>query len=138
LINFTPLGDLILVRPDPLPVKIGSIHIPEGVLKPGDTFGKAEGSRDTFTGVVIAVGPGDKCKLCLGTGRRPIKDCAIPGPDTLMRRCPKRHPMPVAVGDRVLYPRRPSAPGGLADIVIDGETLMIFHAQQSAYAVVEA
>ena len=116
MINFTPLRDLILVRPDPLPEQLGSIHVPAGVLRAGHESVKASdgGSRKTFTGVVLAIGPGDK------------------------RKSGGRHEMPVKVGDRVLYPGNPSAPGGLGDIVIDGEQLMIFHAEQSAYAVVEA
>ena len=49
-----------------------------------------------------------------------------------------RHEMHVKVGDRVIYPRRPSAPGGSDLVIIDGVGYVMFNEEQSALAVIEA
>lgn len=115
MINFTPLKDMILVKPDPRPERIGSIFVPDGALPQGHQAGEKEESyRDCFVGTVMAVGRGDKHKA--GT---------------------HRHPMLTKIGDRVVYPRRPSSPGGEFSVKIDGEMYLIFNEQQNAFAVIE-
>jgi co-chaperonin GroES (HSP10) len=115
MLNFTPLRDIIAVRPDPKITKIGSIWLPDGSTQAGHEPGRDHGSdRDGFIGTVVAVGRGDK--LPDGT----------------------RLPMLTKVGDRVVYPRRPTMTSGEADVMIDGEMLMLFHEEQSSFAVIEA
>ncbi len=46
--------------------------------------------------------------------------------------------MNTKVGDRVLFPRRPSSPGGEFSVQIEGEMYILMHEEQSAFAVVEA
>jgi hypothetical protein len=45
--------------------------------------------------------------------------------------------MLVQVGDRVVFPRRPSSPGGEFSVKIDGEMYMMFNEEQSALAVID-
>jgi hypothetical protein len=92
VVNFTPLYDMILVLPDPVPEKIGSIFIPQGVLQPGHKPGPA---NDTWQGTVVAIGPGDrhmpresmKCPQCRQKWRhRVVSDtyrCGCPEPTFL-------------------------------------------------------
>lgn len=64
-----PIKDRVLIRPDPVKTKIGSIHVPEMVNKDNPNY-------FTMTGEVIACGPGGL-----------------------------EAPMPVSVGDRVVFSR---------------------------------
>jgi len=66
--NFRPLNDMILVKPDLMDEKIGSIYIPQGALKAGDQPGDYE---DSFIGTVVATGPGDQTATlrCTSCGR---------------------------------------------------------------------
>ncbi len=54
-----------------------------------------------------------------------------------------RYPMYTKVGDRVAFPRRPSSPNGIdpesgnCDLYIDGVGYLLFHEEQSAYAIIE-
>lgn len=150
--TFQPLGDLILVRP--LPWRDGLIEIPEIIEgkhshQPGDY-------QDSFVGEVVAVGPGDRLLharcvtcgaekallACRAGGHPPSWRSASFGACECGRRkwefvTESRAPMECKVGDRVIYPRRPSAPGGGSDIEIDGERFLIFHEEQSAFAILE-
>lgn len=150
--NFTPLRDLILVLPDAPPDKVGSIFIPGQAKQYGDQPGRSE---DGFTGTVVAVGPGDrhtpllsiKCPVCA----KPWKYVAIC--DASHCECSpmkwldqthvnawdaSRYPMQTKVGDRVVYPRRPTTPGGTELTMIDGVGYLMFAEEQFAYAIIEA
>lgn len=148
--NFTPLHDMILVKPDPVPEKIGSIHVPQGAIKASDQPGNF---HDTGIGSVVAIGLGDKRKQFETTC---CPDCHViwefdPGLDVYLCDCEgrwvasavaeewnrSRHPMLVQVGDRVVFPRRPSSPGGEFSVKIDGEMYMMFNEEQSALAVID-
>jgi len=142
--TFTPLGDLILVKPDPLPGQVGSIVIAETTQNPGHRPGHY---ADTFTGTVVAVGPGDRifllrCRQCgadcrrIETARR-FRCRACGGALEYTGDPPDYHPMQTKVGDRVAFPRRPNAPGGADLIQIDGEGYVTFNEEQSALAVIE-
>ena len=154
--NFTPLGDLILVLPDAPPDQVGSIFIPETAnTDRGHRPGRAE---DTFTGTVVAVGPGDRhrpfgsfhCSKCFQKHEYDAYDNAW------KCKCHEfnfysaataheardwnagRHEMHVKVGDRVIYPRRPNVPGGCELTMIDGVGYVMFNEQQSALAVIDS
>ncbi len=124
--NFRPLRDLILVKPDPEPEKIGILFIPQGALPQGHQPGPW---GECFLGTVVATGPGDKF---IERGR---KDGSVNR--RLINADGSLRPLLTKVGDRVVFPRRPSAPGGDPDIIIDGEMYLIFHEEQFAYAVVK-
>lgn len=158
MLNFTPLYDMILVLPDPVPAKIGSIFIPQGVLQAGHKPGAAS---DTWRGTVVAIGPGDKhmpresmkCPECRQKWHyRFVSDdfrCGCPEPKTFEsdgKTIPSeavrewdagRHPMLTQVGDRVAYPRRASMPGGEFSVTIEGVEYQMFHEEQNAFAVIE-
>lgn len=111
-LNFTPLRDLIVVKPDKPVDKIGSIYIPESAQQKGPSEpGDGAAAYNSFSGTVVAVGRGDK------------------KPDG------SRHVMYTKVGDKVVFPRRASAPGGAGVIVLDGEEYLVMHEQQSAFAI---
>jgi co-chaperonin GroES (HSP10) len=62
-IGFLPLGDRVVVRPDKMPDKIGSIIVPDSV--------KAGMKLEVSRGEVLAMGPGMPC----ADGRRwPMPD----------------------------------------------------------------
>jgi hypothetical protein len=145
-INFRPLRDLILVLPDPAPDKIGSIAIPQGAAPQGhrpaddptDFMGvkqRTGDARDTFTGTVVSVGPGDRIRERVVNGRV-VR--------TLAMKDGSCAPMRTKVGDRLLYPRRASSPAGYdletgnCDLYIDGVGYLLFHEEQSAFAILEA
>lgn len=159
-LNFTPLNDMIVVKPDPEEKKTASglLFLPDGSMPGGHKPGSY---RDTFVGAVVAVGRGDrhvqfeklKCSAC-GSHRyyEPRLDgwvcnCAEPDGFVSSEEVDKwnkgRYPMEVKVGDRVVYPRRPNSPAGTHEgngetgIVIDGEKYLIFNEEQSALAVIE-
>jgi hypothetical protein len=148
--NFQPLHDMILVKEDPAPERIGSIFIPEGSFTPGHKPGRSD---ECFTGTVVAVGPGDRhkpfesltCRAC----RSPrFFDAET---DSYLCECPKaeisreiaakwdagHYPMLTKIGDRVVYPRRASMPGGEFSVTLFGESYVMFHEEQSAFAVIE-
>jgi len=151
--NFRPLYDLILVKPDPEVTKVGSVVVPAGALKAGHQAGPSE---DAFTGTVVAIGPGDRHKPfrllpCVKCGCKQ-KLTYLPPPAAIFKcECGHisfeenvefwdagRHPMLTQVGDRVVYPRRASMPGGEFELKIDGERYTLFHEEQSAYGIIEA
>jgi co-chaperonin GroES (HSP10) len=148
MLNFTPLGDFILVKPDPEQDKFGSIWNPKGFQPQGHQAGDY---RKLFTGTVVAVGPGDKlltwgCGPCSRVRRTTRKgaprcpDCAQP----MSQLGHNQHPMHVKPGDRVIYPRRPNSPVGTDEstgesyLEIDGEKYQLFHEEQSCLAIIEA
>jgi hypothetical protein len=164
-IDFQPLNDMVLVKPDPAQDKIGSIIVPEMAK----TYGHQEGpSEDCFIGTVVAVGPGDKHKpfhlvICPDCGSRPTFiprlnyfecGCMVPVAVEVVRPPMQafarrqytldqanewnegRYAMELKLGDRVAYPRRPSAPGGEYHVDIDGERYQLFHEQQFGFAIV--
>jgi co-chaperonin GroES (HSP10) len=131
----------------------GLIEIPETIEgkhshQPGDF-------QDSFIGEVVAVGPGDRrvhgnCLVCgaakllivsqwrgIGRGHGGFGLCGICGGVAWRITGESRAPMECKVGDRVIYARRPSAPGGDSDIEIDGERFIIFHEEQWAFALLE-
>lgn len=64
--RFRPLGDRILVRPDPPPKMMGGLHVPESHQK----------AHQEAKGVVIAMGPG----MLMANGNRwPMPDIPIGG-----------------------------------------------------------
>ncbi len=139
--NFHPLKDFVLVLPDPEVEKEGSIYIPTGTVSPGH---KAGPSSHGFIGTVVAIGPGDKlfewycwyCNAVKHTTKRGAPKCKC----GLMMELSdtKRHPMLVKVGDRVIYPRRASAPGVFEELtVIDGVGYALFNEEQNALAILE-
>lgn len=148
--NLRLLGDMILVRPDPAPDKLGSIFAPQGSLPQGHqpsanpaTFMGVEqrtgSARDTFIGTVVACGPGDrfheKIRHRPGTGGHEVVR-------TLINQDGSRRPMKTKLGDRVVYPRRPNSPVGTDEgtgesaIYLDGEKYLLFHESQFALAIV--
>jgi len=149
-VNFRPLGDMILVKPDHVADRIGSIVIPQGVLAGADRPGDY---HDSFIGTVVATGPGDQlvileCKKCRKTrtrilNKRNVRSGISVGKcecgESASEMVATGHaPMEVKVGDRVVLPRRPSMPGGEYSLTLEGETYVMFHEQQFAYGVVEA
>ncbi len=155
--NFHPLRDMILVKPDNAPDMVGSIVIPQGALPQGQQPGDW---RDTFLGTVVAVGPGDKhtpfeslkCEVCGKNWKRDEFldaygcDCS-PCRWSAVRKAEwdaGRYPMYTKVGDRVAFPRRPSSPNGIdpesgnCDLYIDGVGYLLFHEEQSAFAIIDA
>lgn len=126
------LRDLILVRPDPAPESLGRIVIPQGALPQGHLPHDGN-ERATFTGTVVAVGPGDTIRERLVHGQ--IKR-------TLIHKDGSPAPMHTKVGDRVVYPRRPSSPAGTDEgtgecgVYLEGERYLLFHEEQSAYAII--
>jgi hypothetical protein len=167
-INFTPLRDMILVRPDPKATHEGLIYFPDGAVQAGHEAGKSsEGYRDDFIGTVVAIGPGDKklpfnWKRCWKCGQKrvhQVRTAAVTAFRTLVSstcRCGKvsgaslkktadewnaqgdRYPMLTKVGDRVVYPRRPTLTNADCDVLIDGELFVMMHEEQNAFAVIEA
>jgi co-chaperonin GroES (HSP10) len=148
--NFTPLHDMILVKPDQVKDKIGSIFVPQGSIQGPDQPGD---SRDTGIGTVVAIGPGDKHKLVermrCTTCRKMYQFDALS--DSYTCACPHgyvseeyaalwnagRYPMLIEVGDRVVFPRRPASAGGEFSCMIEGETYMMFNEEQNCLAVLE-
>ncbi len=63
--GFRPLGDRIVIRPDPEPEKVGSIIVPESVR------GKGSMRQTCRRGEVLAMGPG---MPTLKGGRWPMPD----------------------------------------------------------------
>lgn len=63
--GFTPLGDRIVIRPDPPPEKIGNIHIPDSLRNRGSM------RQECQRGTVLAMGPG---MPTLRGGRWPMPD----------------------------------------------------------------
>ncbi len=141
-------------------MRVGGVEVErrfKGAIKPGDQPGD---SRETFTGTVVAVGPGDRhkpwtsiksnrCKVCdkpwKYSGGLDAYFCGCTGHQRQMKSGSAvwqwnrgRHRMETKVGDRVVYPRRPSAPGGSDLVKIDGIGYAMFHEEQHAYAIVEA
>lgn len=171
--NFRPLRDLILVKPDPRPEKIGSLFVPGAALPQGHepsqhpaTFLGVEKlvgeTTDGFTGIVVAVGPGDRHKpvgsfRCSQCGQKHLPfvreaklggelyscGCLTWGPAAVARWNAGRYPMEIKVGDRVVYRRRPPSPvetdpgTGKCDLVVDGVEYLLFNESQSALAVLE-
>jgi len=173
--NFKPLGDMILVKPDLIDDKIGSIFIPQGILKAGDQPGDWE---DGFIGTVVATGPGDQlvvleCTRCRKHRTRMVvktmrrsgvsakRDESVDGEDVAPQsrgsmfagitvgRCAcgetrstlvaQGHAeMQTKVGDRVVFPRRPTSPGGEFNITLEGVKYIMLHEQQFALAVITA
>lgn len=149
--NFQPLYDMVLVKPDAEPEKIGSILIPEIAQSRADEPGS---SRDTYTGTVVAAGPGDrhkpfaslKCPNCHQKRHYGLRTdawyCDCPGLAITATEAAEwdrgRHPMELKVGDRVVFPRRASMPGGEFSVRIDGEMYVMFHEQQFGFGVIEA
>jgi co-chaperonin GroES (HSP10) len=144
--QLTPLYDMLLVKPDPEPDTIGSIAIPQGVLKAGHEPGD---SQDCFTGVIVAAGPGDQvveleCRACgvrrsqriTARFKREISvGTCVCGESRAEIISQSRMPMDVQVGDRIAFPRRPTAPGGNCDVYLEGERYLMFHAEQFAFGV---
>lgn len=132
--NFTPLHDLILVKPDQVADKIGSVYVPQGSIQGPDQPGN---SRDTAMGTVVAIGPGDRVnekwvEVTLQNGQKGMRMIR-----NLIHQDGRPAPMLTKVGDRVVFPRRASMPGGEFSCVIEGETYVMFAEQQFALAVIE-
>ncbi len=128
--NFQPLRDMIVVKPDQVNDKIGSVYVPQGSIKGMDQAGDY---RDTGIGTVVAIGPGDRVhekwiEEATQSGKKGMRMVR-----TLIHRDGSPAPMLTKVGDRVVFPRRPS--GG--EVEIDGQTYMMFNEQQNALAVIE-
>lgn len=148
--NFTPLHDMILVEPDQVADKIGSLFVPQGSVQGMDQPGDYS---DTGMGTVVAIGPGDKhkpidrmrCPECRKLYRYEAAShaysCGCPGVyvanDFAAEWNAGRYPMLVQVGDRVAFPRRPASPGGEYSVKIGGETFIMFNEQQNALLVIE-
>lgn len=143
--NFTPLHDMILVKPDQVADKIGSIFVPQGSIQGPDQPGNY---HDTGIGTVVAIGPGDRhkavdrmrCRVCHQRFTSDARCKCYESPitaESVDKWNEGRYPMLVQVGDRVVFPRRPASPGGEFSLKIDGETYMMFNEQQSALAVLE-
>jgi len=148
-VNFRPLGDMVLVKPD-LPTHVGSIEIPEtarsSAHQPGDY-------HDSYTGTVVAVGPGDRHKpigsfYCSHCHQKHVWDpvwelfrCGCPRASLTKTAATKwnkgRFPMLVKLGDRVVYPRRPSMPGGEFGVKIGGQMYLMFHEEQFGMGILE-
>lgn len=128
--NFVPLKDMILVKPDQVADRIGSIFVPQGSIQGPDQPGDP---RDTAFGTVVAIGPGDRLfeKVVQDSGKsmRTVR--------TLINRDGSPAPMLTKVGDRVVFPRRPASPGGEFSVTIEGETYMMFNEEQNCLAVIE-
>lgn len=145
---------MILVKPDAIDDKIGLIHIPEGILKSGEKPGDY---MEGFIGTIVATGPGDplltlKCGEC-GTHRKRIVQSSFGGTRTVYKGMGKcghcqssaytvthrgHAAMETKIGDRVVFPRRPSSPGGEYSVDLEGEKYILMHEEQSAMAVLEA
>lgn len=132
--NITLLRDTILVKPDQVNDKIGSLFTPQGSIKGMDQAGDY---RDTGIGTVVAVGPGDRVheKWIEETTQNGKKGMRMVR--TLIHKDGSPAPMLTKVGDRVVFPRRPASPGGEFSCVIDGQTYIMFNEQQNALAVIE-
>lgn len=150
-IAFQPLYDMVLVRPDPGALeKWGSLFLPPSATPGADKAGDA---RDCFTGTVVAVGPGDrhvpygrlKCSECgkkfKWNARYCWFDCGCEMTHVEIEDAERwnegRYPMHLKPGDRVVFPRRPSMPGGDFSVEIGEEKFVMFHEEQFAYAVID-
>lgn len=132
------LGDRLLVRVEPEPDKIGLIVVPMSAQNPGNT------GQDRYLryGVVVRVGPGDRC----GTPEyKAADDFDVRGclTWTNYKRCPGascprchgtgRLPMIVRPGNTVLYDH-PSD----KQFEMHGEIYVFIHEQQHVRAIVRA
>lgn len=137
-----PTVDRALIRDVPESDRRGSLYIPESV----------QNREPVRQGIVIAVGPGDKYtehgfdndgQVRRRQVRCGYKSCSngydlnmdTGGSPALCPECgghPIRLPMPVKVGDRVLYSRRRDL-----EVSIAGVTYSLVNASQSIYGVVE-
>ncbi len=147
--NFQPLNDMVLVLPDPVQTESNGVILPQGVLQAGD---KAGDSSDCFIGTVVAIGPGDRHRpvgsfVCSTCGTKPDLRwphgiyscrCTVWYPAMQAAWNAGRHPMLIAVGDRVAFPRRPSMPGGEFSVKIEGVDYVMFHEEQFGFGVIEA
>lgn len=139
-----PINDRVLVRDVAEVEKVGLLFIPQNAKEQGI------GKNGLFRrGVVVTVGPGDKfkelgfgedgrlrrrkvtvdCKFCDGFGDDPLHgaeclDCEGYGSGRL--------PMPVKVGDTVIYDRRKDC-----EITVNGVRLSLLNTEQSILAVME-
>jgi co-chaperonin GroES (HSP10) len=150
--NFQPLNDLLLVKPITTYNHGGRIFIPDTIEhrhshKPGDW-------SDTFVGVVVATGPGDKllhlkCGHCGHETKRLADRATLREKRGLHAfracRCGKRDwavigesrmPMETKVGDKVVFARRPNTPGDIDGILIEGQRYLLFNEEQSALMVI--
>jgi len=151
--DFRPLGDMLLVKPDAIDDKVGSIHIPQGILESGEKPGDY---REGFVGTVVAIGPGDdmlilRCQACR-RARFSIVRSKFGRTRALYRspspcECGSKEydivnqgfaPMETKVGDRVIFPRRPNSPGGEFSVELEGEKYIMLHEEQMALGVLEA
>lgn len=137
-----PVGDLVLVKPEPESEKVGHIFLPETAR---------DKERGTRRGTVVACGPGDRAPLF------ECRDCGLPYASTMERigegetfkvaSCPycgcsdrylharelaEARAMHVKPGDTVIFPRVPAN-----RVVIDGEEMVFLHEQQHVLAVIE-
>ena len=152
VMNFQPLGDLILVKPlSEYNNYKGLLIIPDGDTKhasrPGDW-------KNCFIGEVVATGPGDKllhlkCGHCghettrladratlrAKAGRHAFRACDCGNHDWAVLK-ETRMPMETKVGDKVVFPRRPNTPGDIDGILIEGERYLLFNEEQSALMVI--
>jgi len=144
---------MLLVKPDLMDDKLGSIYTPEGSLQAGDKPGDY---LDSFIGTVAATGPGDtietlECKDCHARRKNVLRQKFSGSRATLKGASPcecgsheykvvrRGHvKMQVKTGDRVVFPRRPNSPGGEFSLIVDGEKYIMLHEEQSAYAVLSA
>lgn len=133
--NFKPLNDLIVVKEDPLRKQSeGGIQYPQGALKTADQAGDY---RETSIGTVVAVGPGDRVteKLveeALQNGKKGMRMVR-----RLINQDGSPAPMLTKVGDRVVFPRRATMPGGEFSCEIEGDKYLMFREEQFALAVIE-
>jgi hypothetical protein len=141
---------MLLVKPDSK-THVGLIAIPGTAQSAGFAPGDY---HDTYTGTVVATGPGDKHKpigsfYCSKCHQKHVYDpvadwyrcgchCAPVTPGRAARWNESRFPMLVKVGDRVAFPRRPNMPGGEFFVTLEGEKYMMFHEEQCAFAVLGA
>lgn len=123
-------------------------------------------AHDAFLGVVVATGRGDRvakirCKACGADSQRIIDKLGGGRPGVAGKgfgkcgaylplhacRCDSREfevtgydylPFETKRGDVIVMPRRPTAPGGEFELVLDGEKYVAFFEEQFAYSVVEA
>jgi hypothetical protein len=150
--NIQLFSDFLLVKPITTYNHGGRILIPDTIAhkhahNPGDW-------SDTFIGVVVATGPGDrllhlKCGHCGHETKRLADRATLRTAKNrhAFRVCPcgkqdwavigeSRMPMETKVGDRVVFARRPNTPGDVDGILIEGERYLLFNEEQSALMVI--
>lgn len=141
--SIRPIYDRVLVREIPREEKEGSLFLPE----------TSRDNKKIRTGIVVAVGLGDKAKEFIPDQKNVNSDgrpwiqyyayevcwCGHHESDhhEFCYQCDckafdGRAPMSVKPGDRVLYDRRREA-----EIFIDGEKYSLIHEEQSILAVIE-